>query len=124
MWLCPSIKVGMTVLPVRSTRVAFAGGCRSPFRPTQVKDSPSSRNAELSIVGLLSPTISRAPSNQAAGRPAWEATRVGRYAAARIRRYGHHLRGDMNAPRETLGTIVVAHRLVCIAVSVFRAGAL
>src|SRR4029450_12021591 len=101
-------RAGTTVLPVRSTRVAFAGGCRSPLRPTQAKESPSIRTAELSIVGLLSPTISRAPSNQVAGRLACEATRVGRYAAARIRRYGHHLRGDMNAPRETLGTIVVA----------------
>ena len=43
------------------TRVAPAGGCRSPLLPTQVKESPSTRNAELSMTGVVSPTIRRAP---------------------------------------------------------------
>src|SRR6185436_5120527 len=36
---------------------------RSPFLPTHVNVSPSTRNAEFSIDALPSPTIRRAPSN-------------------------------------------------------------
>src|SRR5262249_31551309 len=95
MWLWPSIKVGITVLPVRSTRVALAGGCRSPFLPTQVKESPSMRNAELSMTGLLSPMIRRAPSNQIAERRAWEEASTGKNKAAKIGRIENDLRDDI-----------------------------
>src|SRR5215510_8820144 len=60
------MSAGITVLPERSTRVAPAGGWRSPFFPTHVKVSPSTRNAELSIGALPSPTMRRAPSNHVA----------------------------------------------------------
>src|SRR5262252_5392230 len=86
MWLCPSINAGITVLPVRSTRVAFAGGCRSPFLPTQVKEFPSTRNAEFSITGLLSPAIRRAPSNHVAVRRAWPRDTAARSARQMLTR--------------------------------------
>src|SRR5438105_2351809 len=104
MWLWPSIKSGITVLPVRSTRVAFAGGCRSPFLPTQVKESPSTRKAELSMVGLLSPAIRRAPSNHTAERRACEEDgeedSMGKLAAARMTKQDSSRRNDMVSPRE------------------------
>ena len=56
----------MTVLPVRSTRIAPAGGTSSPFFPTRVKVPFSTRNAESGIGALPSPTISCAPSNKTA----------------------------------------------------------
>src|SRR6266850_8263009 len=86
----------MTVLPVRSTRAALAGGCRSPFLPTQVIESPSTRIAELSITGLLSPTIRRAPSNQMAGRRAWDDASMGMNAAARIAEKESSRRSDIS----------------------------
>lgn len=56
---------GITVFPLRSTRVAPAGSLRSPFLATCVNFSPSTIKAELSIE-LPSPTMSRAPSNKTA----------------------------------------------------------
>ena len=41
-----------------------AAAAARPCLPTQVKVSPSTRNAEFSIGALPSPTMSRAPSNQ------------------------------------------------------------
>src|SRR5689334_23122199 len=75
------MSAGMTVLPVRSTRVAPADGWRSPLRPTHVNESPSTRNAELSMTGVRSPTMSRAPSNHRAGRRACAERRIGRLNA-------------------------------------------
>ena len=43
------MSAGMTVLPLRSTRVAPAGSGISPFLPTLVNVDPSTRNAELSV---------------------------------------------------------------------------
>ena len=57
-----SISAGMTVFPVRSTRVAPAGSCTSPFRPTFVNLPFSTRKAELSSGAPPSPVMSRAPS--------------------------------------------------------------
>ena len=56
------------------------------FFPTHTKESPSTRNAELSTVGLLSPMIRRAPSNHSAGRRAWEEAGRGKHAEARIKK--------------------------------------
>ena len=61
-WPWRSTSVGMTVLPVRSTRVAPAGACTSPRRPTCVNWLCSTMNAEFSMGALPSPVISRAPS--------------------------------------------------------------
>src|SRR5262245_23879541 len=62
-WLCTSIIAGITVFPVRSTRVAPAGTSTSSFRPTRVNRVSSTMNAAFSIGGRPSPVMSRAPSN-------------------------------------------------------------
>jgi hypothetical protein len=61
--MCPwrSTIVGMTVLPVRSTRAAPAGTCTSPRRPMAVKWLLSTTNTESSIGALPSPVMRRAP---------------------------------------------------------------
>src|SRR4026208_2322060 len=88
----------MTVLPVRSTRVAPAGGWRSPFLPTHGKLSPSTRNAEFSIGALPSPTIRRAPSNNVAPpAPPWKAAPTVQ-ARPTIKPTGRILDNDMNVP--------------------------
>src|SRR5262249_39253964 len=61
MWPCRSVIVGMTVLPVRSTRVVPAGTNTSARRPAAMKRVPSTTNAAFSMT-LPSPVISRAPS--------------------------------------------------------------
>ena len=63
MWPWRSIIVGMTVLPVRSTRAAPAGTRTSPLRPTCVNRLFSTMNAEFSMGALPSLVMSRAPSN-------------------------------------------------------------
>src|ERR1700676_3764856 len=79
---------GITVLPVRSTRTAPSGGWCSPFLPTHVKLSPSTRNAELSIGALPSPTISRAPSkNSGLPPPPWKPAAIAP-AQVTIRKHG------------------------------------
>src|SRR6185369_11829610 len=97
MWLWPSISAGITVLPVKSTRRAFAGGCLSPFLPTHVNESPSTRNAEFSIGGVLSPMIRRAPSNQIAEVLVWDERSVGKHAAARTRKQAISRRMDADS---------------------------
>src|SRR2546427_7659858 len=62
-WLWTSINAGMTVLPVRFTRVAPGGAWICPFLPTLVKRSFSIMKAELSMGAPPSPMMSRAPSN-------------------------------------------------------------
>src|SRR5688572_11358413 len=57
------MSAGMTVLPVRSTRVAPGGTFASPSTPTQANRPPSTMNAAFSIAGRPSPTIRRAPEN-------------------------------------------------------------
>src|SRR5437867_3740208 len=52
----------MTVLPVRSTRVAPDGTVIAPFFPIVVIFPFWTTNAPLSMAALASPTISRAPS--------------------------------------------------------------
>src|SRR5215470_15784364 len=61
MWPCRSVIVGMTVLPLRSTRVAPAGTNTSARRPAAMKRVPSTTNAAFSMTSP-SPVISRAPS--------------------------------------------------------------
>src|SRR5262249_31080710 len=56
----------MTVLPVRSTRVAPAGTNTSARRPAAMKRVPSTTNAAFSMT-LPSPVISRAPSYTVTG---------------------------------------------------------
>ena len=65
-----SINAGITVFPVRSTRVAPAGSCISPFRPTLANRPFSTRNAELSIAASGFPVTKRAPSKRSAPGPA------------------------------------------------------
>src|SRR5690349_4888549 len=60
------MSAGITVLPVRSTRVAFDGIGTVPCFPTFTNLSPSTRNAECSIGLVPSPTISLAPSYKTA----------------------------------------------------------
>src|SRR5688500_8859455 len=57
------MSAGMTVLPVRSTRVAPGGTFASPSTPTQANRPPSTMNAAFSIAGRPSPTMRRAPEN-------------------------------------------------------------
>src|SRR5580765_2520165 len=86
---------GITVLPVRSTRTAPCGGWRSPFLPTQVKLSPSTRNAALSMGALPSPTISRAPSkNTGPPPPPWKPAAAA-HAQAAIRKHDRILDNDI-----------------------------
>ena len=61
---------GMTVLPLRSTRVAPPGIWTSALRPACVKRSPSTTNTASSIGALPSPTMRRAPSNTVTSPPA------------------------------------------------------
>src|SRR5579871_608589 len=61
MWPCRSTLAGITVLPVRSTRLAPGGTASSPFRPTAVNCVSATTNAEFSMV-LPSPAMSLAPS--------------------------------------------------------------
>src|SRR5262249_42632525 len=57
----------MTVLPVRSIRLAPRGDVISPFLPTFVIVPFSTRNAESATGALPSPAISRALSNRTEG---------------------------------------------------------
>src|SRR5258705_719726 len=59
---CASISPGITVLPLRSTRVAPRRTATSPRRPTAAKRLLSTTKAEFSIGAPPSPVISRAPS--------------------------------------------------------------
>src|SRR3989442_673155 len=65
---CPSTSAGITVLPVKSTRLAPAGGRISPLRPTRVNRLFWTRNAAFSIGGPPSPEMRRAPSKRVAVR--------------------------------------------------------
>src|SRR3954469_15200311 len=69
MWLWGSTIAGITVFPVRFTRVAPARGCTSPWRPTRANRLFSTRKAEVSIT-RPSPVMSRAPSNSVVSPPA------------------------------------------------------
>jgi hypothetical protein len=54
--------VGITVFPVRLTRIAPAGTFTSAARPTCVMRAPSTTIVALSIGARPSPTMTRAPS--------------------------------------------------------------
>jgi Family of unknown function (DUF6152) len=62
---CKSVFVGMTDLPVRSTRAAPAGAATSPLFPTLVNLPPSMTKAPSSMA-VPSPVITLAPSNSVA----------------------------------------------------------
>src|ERR1700735_385788 len=66
MCMCTLLNVGMTVLPVRSTRTAPAGALTAPRTPTAVIRPFSTTNAPFSMGALASPMISRAPSYRTA----------------------------------------------------------
>ena len=74
----------MTVLPVKSTRLAPGGAWTVPRRPTRVNRAFSTRNAESSIGAPPSPVMRRAPSYKAAAASRCvEAGEAGRIARSR-----------------------------------------
>ena len=69
-WPCKSTFAGITVLPARLTRVAPAGTCSWPCRPTAVNRLFWTMKTEFSMGALPSPVMSRAPSNTVTPLPA------------------------------------------------------
>src|ERR1700687_4415196 len=61
MWMCTLFIAGMTVLPVRSTRVVPVGAVTAPLLPTAVMRPFWTTKAPLSIGALASPMTRRAP---------------------------------------------------------------
>jgi hypothetical protein len=66
MCVCVSTTAGMTVFPVKLTRVAPAGTVTCPRLPTWVMRLLLTTNAASSIGSRPSPRMSLAPSNTAA----------------------------------------------------------